>query len=60
MNRDELAPKEKEYLQSMVADLMLSVLWDPKTTEAHGDTLWHHVRVWREGDTIKAEIKQVR
>ena len=47
-------------VKNIIADLIVEVLWDPKTIEAESDTEQHHVKVWKKNGYVKAEIRQIR
>jgi len=52
--------EEKYAVKTLVANLVISVLWDKKTMAAEGDTELHHVAVWKEEGRVKAEVMKVR
>lgn len=52
--------EEKYAVKNLVANLVISVLWDKQAVAAEGDTELHHVKVWREEGVVKAEVAKVR
>ena len=51
---------EKKAIGNIIADLIVGVLWDPKTVSAEGDTELHHVKVWKADGCVRVEIRRVR
>lgn len=54
------ALEEKGAVRQMVGDLVIAVLWQPAVHRAEGDTVLHHINVWREQGHIMAKIQKVR
>jgi hypothetical protein len=50
--------REKEAVKVIVADLVATCLWHPEVAEAHGETVEHDIKAWREEGIVKAEVKR--
>ena len=49
---------EREAVMSIVADLVITCLWQPEVVEAHGETLEHDIITWRDNGIVRAEVKR--
>jgi len=49
---------EREAVMAIVADLVITCLWEPEVNEAHGETSEHDIRTWRDGGMVRAEVKR--
>jgi hypothetical protein len=52
--------EEKYSVKQTVAELVTTVLWNKETVEATAGTALHHIRVWKDCDCVRAEIRKVR
>ncbi len=52
--------EEKLAVKTLAGDLIIDVLWNPKTWEATGDTDLYPLRVWNDGKITRAEVEKVR
>ena len=59
MTDGEALLAEKYSVRQAVSDLVTAVLWNPQTVEATCDTMCHHIRVWRDEDCIRVEVRKV-
>lgn len=49
--------REKEAVRAVVADLVITCLWNPEIGEVHGETAEHDIRVWKDKGIVSAEVK---
>jgi len=49
--------REKELVKQIVADLVVSCLWDERVCEATGETPEHEIRAWREDGQVHSVVK---
>jgi len=50
--------REKEDVREVLADVVITCLWNPEVTETCGETDKHYIRAWKEEGMVKAEIRR--
>jgi hypothetical protein len=51
--------KEKDMVQHIVSELVVAVLCDCSVAEAHGETIYHSIRVWQDSGIVSRSKREI-
>jgi len=51
--------QEKLVVLTMVGELVVELLWNSRAYEASASTNEHHIRVWKEDEVVRAEVRRM-